>query len=165
MNDAVYPGSFDPLSIAHLAIAEAARAQLGVECVTMVLSTVALGKDPAHTSSIDERVAAIERVAEERPWLRARVTRRQLLADIAEGAAWLILGADKWHQIRETRFYVDTDDRDRALARLPPVAVVPRDGWSTPEPTAGLVVLAVAATLGPVSATAIREHGRDDWRA
>ena len=81
---AVYPGSFDPLTVAHLAIAEAAWRSCGVEVVELVLSRDPLGKEGREPAPLEERLAAIEAAAEAgRPWLRTGVTDQRHLADIA----------------------------------------------------------------------------------
>ena len=41
----VYPGSFDPPTIAHVAIAEAALLQAGLDRLDFAISRIALGKE------------------------------------------------------------------------------------------------------------------------
>ena len=160
----VYPGSFDPLTTAHLAIADAAIERFGLDQLDLTLSRVALAKDAAAQSSVDERVAAIERAARHRP-LRARVTDAQLLADIAAGYDVCVLGADKWHQLHDPAFYGGSDaDRDDALVRLPLLAVAPRHGSPVPPTGAGVILLEIDPALQEVSSSAVRA-GRDEWRA
>ena len=115
--------------------------------------------------AIEERVAAIEAVASSaRPWLTARVTDDQLLADIADGYDVCVMGADKWHQLHDVDFYGgSTASRDDALARLPQLAVAPREGIALPDDP-DVVVLDVAPTHHGVSSTGARQ-GRDEWRA
>ncbi len=47
----VYPGSFDPPTVAHLAIAEAARDQAGLDRVVLAVSRAALGKEQRRQPS------------------------------------------------------------------------------------------------------------------
>ena len=158
-----YPGSFDPLTVAHLAIADAAVEQCGLDRLDLALSSgVALGKD-AHHHSIEERVDLIERVASAsgRTWLHAVVTEHRLLVDIAAGYDVLVLGADKWAQVLDPSFYDSPAHRDDALRRLPTVACAPRSGHEVPE---GVVALDVPSWVGDVSATAVRE-GASHWHA
>ena len=84
---AAYPGSFDPLTIAHLGIAEAARDRHGLDRVDLVISEVALGKEDRACVRLDERVEAIQLAGRERPWLGLVVTDLQLVSDIAEAYA------------------------------------------------------------------------------
>jgi nicotinate-nucleotide adenylyltransferase len=161
----VYPGSFDPLTTAHLAIADAAVAALGLDELVLVLSSEPLAKSAAGHSPLGARVEAIELAARGRPWLRAVVTDDRLIADIAAGYDACVVGADKWHQLHDVRFYGDSAPaRDAALARLPLVAVAPRAGLEVPASRAGIVVLSVAPAFHEVSSTGVRA-GRDDWRA
>ena len=160
----VYPGSFDPLTTAHLAIADAAIDRFGLDQLDLVLSRVALAKEAAQQSSIDERIAAIERAAAHRP-LRALATDARLLADIAAGYDVCVLGADKWHQLHDPAFYgLSTAERDAALVRLPMLAVAPRHGSPNPPPATGVVLLDVDPRWRRVSSSAVRA-GRDEWRA
>jgi hypothetical protein len=156
----VYPGSFDPLTIAHVAIAEAARAQHRLDRLDLVISRVPLGKDHAAQSSVEDRLAALERLAEDRPWIGAAVTDLQHLVDIASGYDVLVMGADKWAQVQDPAFYESEAARDAALAGLPALAVAPRP----PHPVPDEHRLDVPAHLSEVSATEVRE-GRDEWRA
>lgn len=160
----VFPGSFDPLTVAHLAIADAARAQCGLTRLDLVISTVPLAKEHRRQAPVEERVRSIERIARNRPWLHARATDLRLVADIADGYDVLVLGADKWHQLHELRFYDGSEQARRAaLARLPEVAVAPRRGVTTPG-DASITVLDIDPRHQEVSSTAVRD-GRDEWRA
>jgi hypothetical protein len=160
----VYPGSFNPPTLAHLAIADAARTRCGLDLVELVLSRDALGKDPRDLVRVTDRAEVLARVAASRPWLAVRVTDDRLLADIARGADVLVCGADKWAQVLDPAWYGgSTAERDRAVASLPPVAVAPRP----PEPvrstpTAEVIVLDVHPDHHGVSATLVRE-GRREW--
>ena len=160
-----YPGSFDPLTTAHIAIADAAITRFSLERLDLVLSRVALAKEDHEQSSLADRVAAIERMAVERPALQVRVTDEQLLADIAAGYDLCVLGADKWHQVQDPGFYGgDLSQRDAALARLPTLAVAPRAGVASPPASSRVVLLAVDPAFHDVSSTAVRA-GRHEWRA
>ncbi len=162
MRRGVFPGSFDPLTTAHLAVAQAAIRTCELTQLDLVMSTVALAKDGAH-APIEDRLAAIEQQAARIPELRGRVTEHQLLADIAEGYDVLVIGADKWHQVHDLAFYGSSEARDAALARLPQVAVAPRAGAAAPE-EADVVRLDLDPSVQVISSTAVRS-GRDDWRA
>jgi nicotinic acid mononucleotide adenylyltransferase len=173
---ACYPGSFNPCTVAHLAIADTAHEQLGVSSIELVLSEIALGKEHSDVPDAPDRADAIRRVRGDRPWLSVRVTHQRLLADIAEGYDWLIVGADKWTQLIDPSWYGGLDGRSDALVRLPRIAVAPRPPHALPtvDDLAALdatlphllhvVVLDVAPHLAEVSSTAVRE-GRSDWHA
>ena len=165
MRVGVYPGSFDPLTTAHLAIADAAIEGCGLDHLDLVISRAALAKEPGGHSPIEERVAAIERAAADRPGLRVRTSGLQLIADIADGYDVCVIGADKWHQLHDLGFYDGSEAaRDAALARLPMLAVAPRQGVTAPAANDGLIILTVDAAFHDISSTAVRS-GRDEWRA
>jgi len=130
----VYPGSFNPPTTAHLAIAEAARDQHGLDRVVLSVSRSALAKEDVDHPRFDHRIQVIEDSVAEADWLSVRVTDRQLLADVAEGFDVLIVGADKWWQIQDPAWYGDDlTARDAAMNRLPTLAIVARDGLDIPE--------------------------------
>jgi nicotinic acid mononucleotide adenylyltransferase len=154
---AAYPGTFDPPTIAHLAVAEAALAACGVERVELVLSLDPIGK--AGATPIEERVAAVRALAAERPWLTVAVTEHRLIADVAQGYDVVVMGADKWAQVLDPSYHPSADEWRASLERLPRVAVARRGD----APIEGDVVV-LDVDLGHVSSTAVRE-GRTDWLA
>lgn len=169
----VYPGSFDPPTVAHVHLAEQAVRQLRLVRVDLVISVDALGKHAGHLSPLRDRLSELHRLsAPDRPWLTASATRHRLLADIAEGYDAVVLGADKWHQLLDPQWYGGIDQRDDALRRLPLVAVAARPPWALPgedpvaDPPEGVevVVLDTDPAHHEVSATAVRA-GRGEWRA
>ena len=147
-----YPGTFDPPTVAHVAIAEAARDQCGLDAVDLIVNAEPLGK--AGVGSLETRVQMLEAVAATRSWLRVVLTDRRHLADIAEGYDVLVLGADKWAQVLDAGFYESEAARDAAVARLPRLAVAPRRGLALPDEC---VVLNIDAELDAVSSTAARD--------
>lgn len=162
MARAVFPGSFNPLTVGHLAVADAAFHQLQLDEVCMVISRDPLAKQRDAQSPLDERLDAIRSASASRPWLRADETDHQLLVDIAQGYDFLIVGADKADQLSDPVFYGGSEvERDVALTRLPPLVVAPRPGGSLPE---NAIVLDLPEWTGDVSSTAVRA-GRIEWKA
>jgi len=149
----VFPGSFDPLTHAHLGIAEAAMRQAGLDRVDLAISEIALGKEYGGHTSIATRVHAIERAAATRPWLGVVVTEDRLITEIARGYDAVVMGADKWEQVQDPAWYADEVARDAALAAMPEVLVVPRPGYAT----GGARVIDVDAELTEVSSTRVRD--------
>ena len=128
-----YPGSFNPPTVAHLAIADAARRRFALDRVDLVLSRRALGKEDVERPLLRHRLEVLTAVTRRVPWLAVELTDAQLLADIAAGYDVLILGADKWHQVLDPVFYGgSTVERDRAVARLPTLAIAPRPPLDIP---------------------------------
>jgi hypothetical protein len=154
---AAYPGTFDPPTIAHLAVAEAAWRACGVDRVELVLSLDPIGK--AGATSLTERVAALETLAARYEWLSVAVSAHRLIADVCQGYDVVVMGADKWAQVLDPSFHESEDEWRASLERLPTVAVARRGDHPIPG---DVVVLDV--DLGEVSSTAVRQ-GREEWRA
>ncbi len=169
MTVGAYPGSFNPPTVAHLAIARAAVLQAGLSRVDLVVSESALGKAPVEIPTLDDRLAVLADVAASRPWLAVRRTPQRLLADIAEGYDALVVGADKWAQLLDPAWYGSGAERDRCLARLPTVLVVNRPPHPVPAadasaPTLDVKVLDVAPEYTAMSSTGARADRRE-WMA
>lgn len=159
------PGSFNPLTVAHVSVADAARRTLGLARVDLVLSRRTLAKEHLHQPPAEVRAAAAREATAHLGWLGVTVTDAQLLVDIAAGYDVLVIGADKWAQLHDPRFYGDDPAaRDAAVARLPTVAVAPRPPHPLPAPGDGIVILEVDPGLAAVSSTAVRA-GALHWRA
>jgi nicotinic acid mononucleotide adenylyltransferase len=122
----VYPGSFNPPTAAHLAVAASARRQAGLERVDLAMSRLALGKSDTVRPCFEDRLTVLREVAASRPWLGVVVTDAQLIADIAAGYDVVIMGADKWAQVMDPAWYGSDRARDEAVARLPRVLVAAR---------------------------------------
>ncbi len=148
----VYPGSFNPPTIAHLAVSQAALEQRDLTEVVWMISEHTLGKLDADHPETDERLDALRAVTDDLPWLRAEATSLQLLSDIAEPFDVVIMGADKWHQINELQWYADEDDRAVQLDRLPELAIAPRSDLEVPIEHA----LTLDPSFSEVSSTAAR---------
>lgn len=162
----VYPGSFNPPTIAHLAIAEAACRAGHLDRLDLVVSEQPLGKGAVTVPSLEDRLSVLTALSATRPWLGLRRTTDQLLADIAAGADALVLGADKWAQVQDPAWYGGSASaRDAAVARLPLVLVAPRPPFPLPQPVEGRVlILTLASEHEEVSSTAVRT-GRREWMA
>jgi len=147
MRSGIQPGSFDPPTLAHLAIADAARRCWDLDRVVWALSRDPLGKESGGRTTVEARRAVLESVAADHRWLEVIVSDARLVVDLASGYDVVVMGADKWHQLHDPRFYVDGsggadgdgDDAGSraamadALNRLPTCAVAPRDGLHVPD--------------------------------
>jgi hypothetical protein len=160
----VYPGSFNPPTIAHLAIARAARDRAQLSRVDLAVSRVALGKSEPDHPTFDDRVAILTAVVDARPRLGLVIVETQLIAEIALGYDAVILGADKWAQVIDPVWYGDSETaRDAAVAGLPRVLVAPRAPLF-PLGGPSLEVLEVMDDHAAVSSTGARS-GRREWMA
>ncbi|HUP85399.1 MAG TPA: hypothetical protein VM143_07010 [Acidimicrobiales bacterium] len=160
-----YPGSFNPPTSAHLAVASAALAACGLDRVDLVVSRVALAKETVSRPLLEDRLSVLQSVVASRPWLGLVVTDLQLLVDVSGGYDVLVLGADKWEHVLDLRFYAGSSSRrDAAVAALPPLAIAPRSGL---EPAAswpaGATVLPLGEDHADVSSSAVRAGRRPDW--
>ena len=158
MRTGAYPGSFNPPTVAHLAIAEAAVEACRLDRVDLVVSRSALGKDDVDVPRLEDRLAVLREVGSTRPWLGVVLTEHRLLADIAAGYDVVVMGADKWAQVLDPSWYGSVAERDSALARLPEVVVAPRHDHR-PD---GVVLLEVPDHHLVVSSTEVR-NGRSEW--
>lgn len=164
----VYPGSFDPLTLAHLAVAEAAWRQGRLARIDLVVSRQPLGKDEATVPCLEDRLAVLREAAASRPWLGTRLSEKRLLVELAEGYDAVVMGADKWAQLNDPAWYGSPSGRDRALRRLVRVVVAPRPPHRLPAPAPSgrpvVEVISVPEDHGPVSSTLVRA-GRPEWMA
>ena len=158
----VYPGTFNPLTVAHLAIARAALVERGLRRVVLAVSVRPIGKEHVERPRLDDRLAVLRAEAEASDgWLDVVVTEHRLLVDIAQGYDVLVLGADKWAQVNDPVFYGhDPARRDAAVAALPELAIAPRPPHPVPEHHA----LVVAEHYADVSSSAVRA-GDTRWMA
>lgn len=138
MTSGVFPGTFNPPTVAHLAIAEAARRTYDLGRLDLAISRVPLGKQGVSVPSLDERIMVLRSITRRLPWLGVVVSDSRLIADLATGYDLVVMGADKWQQMHDVAFYGGSPAaRDAAVDRLPQIAVVPRAGFDAP---AGLLL-------------------------
>ena len=165
MRVGVYPGTFDPPTVAHLAIAEAALQQGGLDRVCLVLSRSPLGKDPA-VPSLEHRLSVLSEVATSRPWLDFAVSELTLIAELAKGYDAVVMGSDKWQQVCDPVWYGGSvRARDDALGSLPRVLLAHRLGHrEIPTIPDGALILAVDEGHQDVSSSGARA-GRLEWMA
>ena len=147
-----YPGSFDPPTVAHLAVVDAAVEAAGLDRLDLVVSRVALGKGEPTVPTLADRLSVLEAVAAGRDGLGVRLTDAGLIVDVVEGYDVVVMGADKWAQVVDPTWYGSEAARDDALARLPEVYVVPRAGVRP----AGVTLLEVHEDLAEISSTLAR---------
>lgn len=166
MRVGVYPGSFNPPTVAHVAIAEEALRVGALDRVDLVVSRSPLGKPAVTVPSLEDRLEVLRAVAGNHCGFGVRLTSDQLFADIAAGADAVVLGADKWAQLVDPIWYGGSAaTRDEAIARLPLALVVPRPPFALPAPLPERVQpLRISEELLEVSSTAVRA-GRREWMA
>ena len=135
----VLPGSFDPFTAAHAALARTALRHGGLDSLLFLLSVHVVDKGDAARAALADRALVLARYTARRPRCGVAVANRGLYVDEAEalapllpaGAAlWFVVGHDKIVQVFDPRYYAD---RTAALDRLFALAgflVAPRAGSS-----------------------------------
>lgn len=166
---AVYPGSFDPPTIAHVAIALATLEQCRCDSLSFALSYGALGKE-GREATIGNRLTVLADLFAHDPRFEVVTTPARLIVDIAAGFDVVVVGADKWEQILDPQWYPDGEaGRDRAVATLPHIALTPRPPVViSPDPVGDASRVTILQLHNPelagVSSSAVRD-GRSEWRA
>ena len=171
----ILAGSFDPMTVAHAALAEA----LGTDLTLLVWSPATLPKEPgpggdpaAPLLPPEDRLASLAAWCRPRPWARPAICSHGLLADQVEAAnasfprARLVLGmgSDKLRQVFDPVWY---EDRDATLERLfarAHVAVAVRAGDRVgdagPRWSGRIRAVDLPAGLDEVSSRGVREAVR-----
>lgn len=154
----VYPGSFNPPTLAHIEIALAVVEHHSLERLDLAVSTVALGKAVVQRPAFEDRIKVIQASIAEYSTIGLVITESRLIVDIALGYDVVVMGADKWAQISEVEWYANTAERDAALAALPRLALVPRPPLNVPEEH----LISVREDILGISSSAVRA-GRTEW--
>jgi nicotinic acid mononucleotide adenylyltransferase len=134
---ALLSGSFDPMTVAHAALAEAASRQ--VDLVVLVYSARTLPKEGTTTRSLldeTDRLKVLERFCRRQPKLAIGLCSHGLLADQVAAARErfrtqslsLVMGSDKVLQVLHPKWYVDPDDALEGLFREAAVLYAVRAG-------------------------------------
>jgi nicotinate-nucleotide adenylyltransferase len=132
----VLGGTFDPIHLGHLALAEEAREALGLERVLFVPASMPPHKQGIGVTAAADRAAMVDlAIADNRAFRSSRIelerTGPSYTVDTLEelrrdaGDLWLILSAETYRDLPAWR----RPDRILELARL---AVAPRDGYELP---------------------------------
>ena len=149
----VYPGSFNPPTLGHIAIAEAAIRTFDLVSLDLVMSVRPLGKDAVVRPSLEDRLAVLKSSVADLQAADVVASDKRLIADIAAGYDVVVMGADKWAQVNDVAFYDDEAARDAALERLPTLAIASRG----PVPIPPQSKLVLAASYDHVSSSAARD--------
>ena len=133
----VLAGSFNPLTLAHLALAVAARAHAGLDRIVWTMAAVTVDKERVERAAVADRLAQLEALAASCPGAAVARTNHGLYVDQARAFRALIspgarlsfvVGFDKIAQIFDPRYYADRDAALAELFALTDVLVAPRAG-------------------------------------
>ncbi|HEX8032884.1 MAG TPA: hypothetical protein VF510_03510 [Ktedonobacterales bacterium] len=144
-------GSFNPLTQAHVAVAEAARNAAHLDVIIWVLTKVTIDKERVARASLPDRLGQLSAYIENAPQaggnLLALLNRglyvdqataiRQLLD--ANAHLCMLVGFDKIVQILDPHYYSDREAALRALFAQAKLLVAPRAGAGEAELEALLV--------------------------
>jgi len=175
---ALLAGSFDPITVAHLAMAEAALG--GSDLVVLTYSVRTLPKETAVAPPLlseAERIATVASVCAGRPGLALGLSSHGLLADQVAAARALfpgaaisvVLGSDKLRQLFDPRWYEDIGASLLGLFAEAELRYALREGDDVGEALAGAARLGPAARVAPlpvdpavaaVSSRGVRELAR-----
>ena len=138
MRRGIFGGSFDPVHNGHLAVAEAAARQLGIDVVHLVPAHEQPFKRGSLVASAEDRLAMLRLAVEghslllvdDRELRRAGVsytidTLRELTAEFPDDSLSLVIGADAARDIAAWR-------EAEAMASLAEVVALPRQGSEIP---------------------------------
>ncbi|HEY8884371.1 MAG TPA: hypothetical protein VIO35_03590, partial [Chloroflexota bacterium] len=133
---ALLPGSFNPPTTAHLALAESVLASGKVDAVCFLLATRTVNKERVEGAALADRLLMLQELAKDRPAaMGAALVNRGLFVDQAQIARaafpglrdlWFVVGFDKIVQIFDHRYYADRDAALTELFRLAAFLVAPR---------------------------------------
>lgn len=136
----VFGGTFDPIHVAHLAIAEAARDTFGLRRVLFVPASEPPHKPDRQITAVEHRLAMVEaaivgnagfkvsRIEVDRPGPSYTVETLAALSESAPGPRLaLIMSADSYAEFSTWR------EPDRILG-LADLIVAPRDGFAAADP-------------------------------
>ncbi len=163
MRIGIFGGSFDPVHLGHLIVAEAAADRLRLDRIHFVPAGKQPFKVAGHVAAVDDRVAMLKLaiagnarfVIDQRETRRTGPsytvdTLRGLRVDLPSDELFLLVGADAAQEISTWR-------EAATLATLATLAVLTRPGFSS-APKGEAVAVAVPAI--DISATMVREYVR-----
>jgi nicotinamide-nucleotide adenylyltransferase len=176
----VLTGSFNPLTRAHVALAQAGR-RAGLDIVLLAITVQTIDKERVAGLALDERLELLIRYARRRRRLAVGAFNQGLYVDQARALAarWpetalsFLIGYDKLLQILDPRYYTDREAALAALFTRADLLVAPRDRFG-PEEIETLLARPEnapygkhirplrlppgAADLRPLSATEVRDR-------
>ncbi len=158
----VFGGTFDPIHLGHLEVAETVRDALGLDRMLVVVANHPWQKQDRPVTPAEDRYAMVVAALADRPGLEAsRVeldrggpsytvdTVRALLADEPDAEVVVVVGADVVAAL-------DTWHEHEALRDLVTLAVVDRPGAPAVDPPPGWRSERVAVSPVDVSSTGLR---------
>lgn len=162
---ALYGGSFDPVHLGHLQVAEAARQALNLDRIFFIPCRQSPHKEDGTEASEDDRIEMLDLALAEHPWAEVSTIEMQLPPPsyswvtaeamhklYPESRLFWLMGADQWQVI-------EAWTRPDYLADL--VEFIVHDRGSPPEPRSGFRAHFIHGSH-PASASEIRRRAAHD---
>nr|MBF6591759.1 hypothetical protein [Ktedonobacterales bacterium] len=136
------PGSFNPLTAAHVALAEAARSAAGLDHLVWLCAARTVDKERVERAALPDRLAQLVAYARTQPGNAVALTNHGLYVDearalrehlTAQAALFILVGFDKLPQMLDPRYYTDREAALTRLFALARVLVAPRAGAGQAE--------------------------------
>jgi nicotinamide-nucleotide adenylyltransferase len=135
-----FPGSFNPLTNAHVALSDAARTQARLDTLVWALAVVTIDKERVSRASVPDRLAQLIAFARPRHETAALVNRGLYVDQVhalralvqPEARVFVLVGFDKVVQIFDPRYYADREAALTALFSQADLLVAPRDEAGAP---------------------------------
>lgn len=132
----LFAGSFNPLTGAHLALADAARHVAALDAVIWSIAAVTVDKECVERASVPDRLAQLHAYSYTTPADVVASINRGLYVEEAEAlrvrladsaTLFILVGFDKIVQIFDPHYYADRDAALRDLFALAHILVGPRE--------------------------------------
>jgi nicotinic acid mononucleotide adenylyltransferase len=132
----LFPGSFNPLTDAHAAVADAARAQAQLDTLAWTMAAITVDKERVARASLPDRLAQLVAFARPRGEAVLLLDRGLYVDQVAIPRAavgsqvrvFVVVGFDKVVQIFDPRYYTDRDAALHALFATADLLVASRAG-------------------------------------
>lgn len=138
----LFAGSFNPLTRAHVALAEAARAAGRLDVIAWTLAVATTDKERVERATLADRLTQLDAYRDGRASAAVVVVNRGLYVDQAralhalmapDARLAIVIGYDKVVQIFDPRYYTDRDAALAALFAEAELLVAPRAGQGPHE--------------------------------
>lgn len=135
-------GSFNPLTLAHTALAERTRVVMGLDCVLFTLAKVTVEKERVTGMSLEDRLLLLSLYAERHAGHGVALVNRGLYYEQAQAfrallgervALSFVVGMDKLLQILNPKYYRDREDALQQLFSLTSLVVANRGAMAHEE--------------------------------
>ncbi len=138
----IMPGSYNPPTSAHLALAEAGRQAIPQAGLFLALGTTIIDKERTERATLLDRLLLLDQIARRSGQIGVLLTNQGLYVEQARaaraafpraGQIVFVVGYDKIEQIFDARYYQDRDAALKELFSLASFLVAPRAGHAADD--------------------------------